>query len=138
MNPNTRKIVVLVAAGVVVLAAFMPWVSAWAAFVGTFTKNGIDGDGKITLLLAGAVIVCVLGGRQRLALLPALTLAGVAVYEAIHISERIHTLNARPDVPATGSVGIGVWLTLAGAITVAGLCGLDVLKPPELREGHGT
>ena len=46
------KIVVFVGVGVLALGSLLPWVKASAGGF-TVTKNGIDGDGVLTLILAG-------------------------------------------------------------------------------------
>jgi hypothetical protein len=35
----------------VAIGSLMPWLSITAPFVGTISKNGTDGDGKITLVV---------------------------------------------------------------------------------------
>src|SRR5687767_2421273 len=47
--------IILAAGLLMVLGAFLPWVSATAAFIGTISRSGLDqgGDGVLTLILGG-------------------------------------------------------------------------------------
>lgn len=47
MDAKTARTVTLAGAGVVSVSAFLPW----ASFLG-FTKYGIEGDGRVTLVIA--------------------------------------------------------------------------------------
>jgi hypothetical protein len=82
MAPSQRRmlggILAIVGGGLIVLGAFLPWVKATAAFVGTITRSGMEGgDGPIFLaagfVIAGIGLWCVLA---RPTLAPALLILG--------------------------------------------------------------
>lgn len=102
------SIAAAVGAGVVMLAAFMPWARVWV-----ISASGIDGgDGWITLVLAGVGL-----------LLSLMTIAGTAQPKA-HIGTILLGLGVGAvglvdlsnvmDEPMA-EVGMGLWLTIAGA-----------------------
>ena len=107
-----------------IVGSLLPWVKAEAGFL-TVTKNGIDGDGVLTLLLAGTLallfalvrqattagwLVVVLGG-----------LAGaIALYDTIDVSQQADELTTSSSTTfhVSASVGVGLWVTLAAAIVI--------------------
>jgi Protein of unknown function (DUF2510) len=116
------------AAGVV-LGSLLPWAKVTAPFIGTVTVSGTDGDGVLTLL--GAVVaagLAVLGfgaRRSRGALIGTLVVgllvAAVAVIDMVDVSDRIADAEGG-DLPVQASIGIGLWVTLLGALAVVGGC----------------
>ena len=101
----------LIAAGLLgMVGAVLPW----ATFLG-LTKNGIDGDGAITIVIAalvmGAGIWTVLRAPLGIPITALVLSALIALIAVIDIS----------DVSSTGlSVGSGLWLTLvAGGVGLA-------------------
>lgn len=63
---NKQKLYILISSIVGILAALMPWVSVTAFRSVTQTVSGIDGDGKITLVLfAIACALCFVGNKQE-------------------------------------------------------------------------
>lgn len=119
--PPTAKArqLLLVAFGSVLLGSFLPWVTVTAPFIGRISKNGIEGDGVITAVVAGLCLLQLILGSARGAKIPGATrwfgiaLTGLCIYEIV-------------DVYQTGSeleigvvqVGVGLWLTAAGAALV--------------------
>ena len=101
-------------AGALALGSFLPW-----AEVGPFSKNGIDGDGVLTLILAIVIAV---------ATWPAIRTSvgrGRSVTTAISASlGLVICLYDIADVSSTGNelvkaqVGIGLWMATAGAVAV--------------------
>jgi hypothetical protein len=89
------------AAGVVVLSAFLPWVS----FLG-YSRAGIDGDGSITLIVA--IVGLLLVWRSWLGWIGQLIAAGIVAAVAIY------------DINQAGNLAaIGLYLTfLAGIVWV--------------------
>ncbi|BAN02601.1 DUF2510 domain-containing protein [Ilumatobacter coccineus] len=117
--------ILLAGAGVGVVGAFLPWVSA-----GPFTVNGIDGDGQITVILA--VLLGVIGfvvnksADKRLSTggrVGGIVLSlGIALIGAYDISEVSSEVN---DLFLPVSVGFGLYLTvLAGVLGLVGTIGL--------------
>ena len=112
------------AAAVVVVAAFLPWVSVLG-----FTKAGIDGDGAMTLVLALVGILLV--WRRWLGWVGQLILSGLVAAIAIY------------DLNDAGSfAAFGLYLTfLAGAVWVVGSlmarkAGAVVATPADDSEGN--
>lgn len=95
-----------VAIVVVVLSAFMPWVSLLG-----FSKSGVEGDGVITLVvaLAGAVLLVVTGGAVGSPRTPSRASQIVLLVLAAIVS-----LVALLDM--SGLAAVGLYLTLLGGI----------------------
>jgi hypothetical protein len=135
----------VVMAGViaVIVGAFLPWVTASAALVGTITRVGTDGDGKVTLAMAlAAGIVALVAMRQRttpqvwaLAVVGVLAIivAGIGIYDWNDIRQAVGDLTPDQQRVITASVGSGVYVTVAGAATMFVGCALgnaDRARPP--------
>lgn len=117
MNTKTLGIIGAAAMGV---GAFLPWASITAAFVGTISKSGIDGgDGWGFVVFAVLVAVGAVNGLPWMpAIFGGLGLA-LGIYEAVDINNRIGDV---ADL-ATASIGLGLWLCIAGSVAaiVAGV-----------------
>ncbi len=115
------RLLVLGGAAALILGAFLPWVKAEAG-VFSATKNGIDGDGVITLVLAGALALAFLIARSEktgawLVITFAALATAVAAYDTIDVARKADELTSQASfLHADASVGIGLWLSLAGAI----------------------
>jgi hypothetical protein len=112
--------------------------------IGTITVAGTEGDGILTLiggLIAGAVgIPTVLLGRlMNWGFAVVIMLIGVAVgllvvYDMVNLQSVIGDIPE--DVPARASIGIGLWLTLLGVISLiagglwGGLSGVERGRQP--------
>ena len=119
---------VLIGLGVVavVIGALLPWASITAVFIGTISFAGTEGDGMLTLvggLVAGAAAIpaVLLGRRLIWGLAILIMLAGaaigfVAVYDMGNLQSAIGDMPR--DVPAKASIGIGLWITLLGALSL--------------------
>jgi Protein of unknown function (DUF2510) len=118
------KIVVFVGVGVLALGSLLPWVKASAGGF-TVTKNGIDGDGVLTLILAGlaALLFGVIKPRNVAAIVTLILggLAGaIAVYDIADISQKAHDLSTT-SVDVSATVGVGLILAaLASVVIVVG------------------
>jgi len=117
---NPTELLALGSAGLVILAALLPWVEV--QFFGTYSQNGLErGYGILTAimgLLAGGEVLAEHARFGRYA--PSSTVsaigalvAGVAIYAAIEIN--------------VGHIGIGVWMTAFAGVGLffAGLGFLD-------------
>jgi hypothetical protein len=96
------------AAAVIALAAFLPWVSIFG-----ISANGINGDGKITLVLALAALFALAtqtGITGDLTLAPGVVLGVVITCAAISFLVGIADMNE--------FAAIGIYLTLIGAIVM--------------------
>ncbi len=125
---STRvKLVVFGSAALVVLGSCLPWATVSAGFVSA-TKNGIEGDGVITLIIAIVVagLFALIKARRTAAILTiiggALT-AAIAVYDIVDVSGKSTTSG---QVTLTTSVEIGLILVAVAAagIVVGGVMAL--------------
>jgi hypothetical protein len=124
-------IVLLIAGALAVLGSFLPWITATMAFVGTISRNGIDGggDGVITIVLG---IVIALIGIARLARsgnprtmrigagLAALVLGVVTWVDVASINQRVSGLDSKVAIASLGMgiivIGIAAVLAFIGAL----------------------
>jgi hypothetical protein len=114
---------VLILGGAVLLLAgsFLPWARAEAGPF-TATKNGIDGDGVLTLVLALAVALLLFLARSPKVMAWLIVgLAGlatvVAVIDVVDVSNRAKDLEASvSSLNVSASVGYGLWMALVGGI----------------------
>jgi Protein of unknown function (DUF2510) len=124
------KIVVFVGAGALVLGSLLPWVKASAGAF-TVTKNGIEGDGVLTLILAGlaALLFGVIKPRNVAAMVTLIlgVLAGaIAAYDIADISQKAHDLSTTSvDVSATVGVGLILAALACVAIVVGAIMGIS-------------
>ena len=105
MSAAARKArsICVVSAGIVVLSAFLPWVSVLG-----FSKSGIQGDGVITLVCAGVGLALVWRGK--------LGWIGQLAPAVLVILTGLYDLNEAGNLAA-----IGLYLTfLAGIAWVVG------------------
>lgn len=123
----------IAAALFVVIGSFLPWatVDTW---IGTFSANGMDGDGVITLLLglaAGALIALWKRPLVIIAAVVAGLAALVAVVDLVDLGRAIGDSGFADVTP-----GIGLILTLLAAMAAAALA---VVGQAQLaKEGHPT
>ena len=117
---STERIVGLLAAGALVVGAFLPWVSVSTVF-GTIDRSGIDagGDGLVTLI-CGVVAGLGFFVREREwrvgALVASLIAAATGIYDMINVNDLVHDVDSRFVV---ADVGAGLWLTVVGAVASA-------------------
>jgi hypothetical protein len=113
-------------AALIVVGSLMPWVKA-SAGVFSATKNGIDGDGVLTLGLAAAIALGFFFSRQAktsawLVIAPAGIVLAIAIYDMIDISNKADELtNSRSLIHVSATIGAGLWLTVvAGVVALLG------------------
>ncbi|HEY1280092.1 MAG TPA: hypothetical protein VGF22_10500 [Acidimicrobiales bacterium] len=112
-------------AGLAVLAAFLPWVSVSAGFVSQ-SWNGLDRDGKFTLMLGIAVGIVALVSFQTGLKRGAAWAVGVAatgglvlmVVDAADGASRLAKVNDLLDSYGHASLGVGVYLTFVAMVLV--------------------
>jgi len=120
-DAKPQALILLAGAAVAIVGAFLPWATV-DIFDETLSKAGTDGDGVITLVLAGAAAVLgAIGlgaGRKRWQPITAVVLAalvvGVAVLDMADIKSKFGDDAGVFDIEV--NIGIGLWLTLAGGI----------------------
>lgn len=131
------QIVALAGAGALVTSAFLPWISASAAFIGTRTKTGTEGDGIITLVAGVVIGLAVLISKDKQGKLVSLVVALIGlvcgVIVAIDFSNVVILANDPDFELAAISVGPGLYLTGIGCVLafVGGLMHLPVLAVAE-------
>jgi hypothetical protein len=155
MKTGSREGGFLVLGGAVAMAlgVFLPWVKLTAPIIGTISKAGIDGDGKLVLALAVAVGVCgylVLTSRGRMwasitALVIALAGAAIMIFEAIDTQNRFasitQSLSGNPFAGAFSyGLDFGFYLTCLGVVAclVGGVVGLAARQLPTVEEADVT
>jgi hypothetical protein len=114
----------------VVVGAFLPWITANAAFVGPIEVHGVDGDGKATLLLAGIVALIAVtrfrvDNRSRTTALVGILCSALVIAGAgWDFTQGRNSINATSDVlDGLGRVsfGSGLYLTVtAGVVMLIG------------------
>jgi len=114
---------VLIFGGAVVLAAgsLLPWFKASVAFF-TVTKNGTDGDGVLTLILAVLVplifgLVTSRTAASAMAFMAGALAAVVAVYDIADLSKRAQNLLVRSGL-VSANIGIGLILAAIGSLVI--------------------
>jgi hypothetical protein len=116
------RVLVLGGAALLVIAAFMPWVTMSAPLVGRISALGIEGDGMLTAGLG--VVALILGiplmrgaGIKRGRAIGLLVVGALASLVAILAVINIQA-GAAEIVLGIGQVGVGLWLTVAAAATL--------------------
>ena len=142
-DSTTRMIgwLIAAAAAIVGVAAFLTWGSVEAAGQ-SFDINGVTGsdipgddearDGIFTLVLAGPVLIfAILRAFGPMSLTAAIlgTVMGalitlIAIIDIADIQDKKETFGPVAEV----SVGIGLWLTLAGGILMIGISAWGIVK----------
>lgn len=106
----------LVGLAIVAIGSLLPWASASAAFV-RIEKGGMEGDGKITIILSGGALIWYLvksknlSGRPLLGMIIGLLCAIIAI---IDINDVQGLRDGKSGVLI--QVGFGLWLCLIGGV----------------------
>jgi hypothetical protein len=115
-------LVVGAGAGLIAVGAFLPWITATVALVGTVERNAFDGggDGVITLAAAAVIALAALGLARRpsivlkvLVIGAALVVGWVLAVDLPRIQDVINTVSTSNGI---ASVGAGVFATAIGAV----------------------
>jgi hypothetical protein len=126
-RPRPSFWVTLAGAAATVVGAFLPWVMVRAAFL-SVSKNGLDGDGRITAVLGLVVGIIVLvnlrGARNPSAALVGVGIIGalialIGVVDFVDVKSRIADLSAEEARLVTADVGVGLYLTIAAGVATA-------------------
>jgi hypothetical protein len=111
---------------VAVVGSALPWTHGLVGASGAVTDGGLDGTGKYTAVLALAVIGCAAwyyARPENRAARVGAALAGVLLLLAIvdwnTVSDDVESANHASGLFAQASVGVGVWVLLAGAVGAA-------------------
>jgi Protein of unknown function (DUF2510) len=133
------KVLTLGGAALVALGSILTWAHVSAGLI-EHSVSGLDGDGVLTLpgallfggLAASSLLTSWSTGRMVAALVVAALVGLVAAIDIADISSRVSdvdTLGVDVDV----SIGIGLWLVLAGALSGIGGCIMALAAPKSPR-----
>lgn len=116
-------VLAVIGMGVVILGSLLPWATL---SVGPFSRTvaGTDADGVLTLPIAVVGLLVFVVRRQSgittllTGLLTGVPVGGIALYDIINVSNMATDLTTHKvrSLSASVSVGVGLWLCLAGAI----------------------
>ena len=121
---ESPRILVAAGAAAVIFGSLMPWVSISTGF-GSITKNGIEGDGVITLIAGAVVLVLVFVGKYVGSLIVSALATALLIFEIVDVNRAIDDIDS--DF-ATASVGWGLWLSTVGAV-IALIASFIVRRP---------
>jgi hypothetical protein len=129
----------LIGAGVaMIVAPFLPFISATAAFVGSISRSGVEMIGPEVFILVVVGVLIAATGFQRangtpigrgLPLIASLAANGLTAWYFIQVNDRVQS--AASDY-AIASIGTGLWLAVAGSV-VAFLVTLLASPPAKAR-----
>ena len=131
MDERSRRaaLIALIGGALVAIGAFLPWAKVTSPF-DSATKNGIEGDGAITLVVA--ILVLIACGAALAKVMPAravrwasiTAISGGAIALAIALIDGLDIRSQTGSIGTTlieATVGIGVYLTgIGGLAAVAG------------------
>lgn len=117
-KPPPFEWIMIIGSLATVVGSFMSWATVSAGFVGSISKNGIDGDGKVVAVLGGIAGYLVFRKRENLGrkdvLLPAIL---NAVSFVVCLIDLLDIQNKAKDTTSGVllQVGNGLWICLFGA-----------------------
>lgn len=125
----------LVAAGLALVGAFLPWVTIATVF-GSLSRNGMDGDGRASAaagIAVGLIALMMLDGKIRSSAPAVVVVVVSAAIFVVGLVDARDVAGRFTDLQATGvgdaQVGVGLWVTcLAGLVGIAGGLG-TFIKP---------
>jgi hypothetical protein len=113
-----RHIGLPVAAAVVALSAFLPWLRV-VGLINTNVSLMDGGDGWF--LLGGAALTALLGWRVKArwpAVLASLAILGLAVFEVVNVLDKIHGMTSQLSELFSASLGYGAYLGVAASVVL--------------------
>ena len=123
---NKQRIGILIAAGLGMLATFMPWLKA--PVVGTINGAEWKGDGWITFFLFALTLVISLindkskslkGWLLYCAIIPSIIAAAIGIWKINDINSMIGTLGIYTGgLPPAISIGFGLYLEVLAGISI--------------------
>jgi hypothetical protein len=124
---RAMDVLVGIAGLLAVFGAFLPWVTLSAPFIGTISKNGVDGDGVYTIGLGAALLIYAIIriGAFRLhasiAAVLAVGLLGLAVVDFVDVYRAAADLRS---IVSNQSDGLGIGAAIAQATSISAGIGL--------------
>jgi hypothetical protein len=132
---------ILVAGVLAILGSFLPWITATAAFIGTITRNGIDGGGDGVFTIVLGIVIALMGiailarsGSARTArvgtVICAVALGWVVSTDYGSVQGRVKDITSDT---AIASVGMGlIVIGLAAVLAVVGAVLAGARKPQSM------
>lgn len=133
---KTVAILAVVAAAIAAIGSVLPWAKAESDF-GSASNNGLDVDGKLTIVLAIAIGAMLVVAATRGAVWPAITgipvfalIALIGVIDVADVNNRGNDFGGFGGLDIT--VGIGLWIVLAAGIagTIISIIALTTRSSP--------
>jgi hypothetical protein len=131
---SPARIVAGIGAALLIVGAFLPWAKVSAGFLNVeVTGVDADNDGWVTLGCGVVALVVLLVANPRvrgvLAGLAGGVAAWVGVSDLIDVRRGIDDLEkASSVIAAHASVGIGLWMTVVGAVVVVLAAAMNVME----------
>jgi hypothetical protein len=117
-KPPPIEWIMIIGSLATVVGSFMSWATVSAGFLGSISKNGIDGDGKVVAVIGGIAGYLVFRKRENLSrkdvLLPAIL---NAISFIVCLIDLLDIQNKAKDTTSGVmlQVGNGLWICLFGA-----------------------
>ncbi len=119
-RPLAAWVVVFVGAALLVVGALLPWGEATSK-TASFSSDGIDGNGAITIIAAVVLVLVVLVVQRPttaawLVIATAVVAGAIGVRDAVDLSDKAARLVDQGPPGVSANVGVGVWVTIGGAV----------------------
>jgi hypothetical protein len=113
-------IIVIIMGLLIIIGSILPWATAQSVF-GSMSKNGIEGDGKITLATGIITLLCGIAilvseknsGWIGLAVIASGASLAVAIIDLVDVSNKLSGIS---NEYVKASAGIGLYIVLVGGI----------------------
>lgn len=112
---SRSNLIVLVACAVAFIGSFLPW----ASVIGISVSGTDGGDGTLTLILALATAAAAVFLKDRARMISVLVGAALVVIIAVVNIADINSISSDFGDALSPSIGIGLWMVLAGGIAAA-------------------
>jgi hypothetical protein len=124
--PMHTKLLVLGGAALLLLGSVLPWAKLEVSFLGqtaSDTKNGLDADGVLTLILAVAafaIFVFVRSGKVTgsLVLVAGVLAGAIALYDIVDVKSAFDDVDVPSSMRADATVGIGLWIAAVASVVL--------------------
>lgn len=131
-------ILVIIMGLVIIIGSILPWVTA-TTFLGSISKSGTEGDGKITLVTGIITLLCGIAilasnsysGWVGLTILACAASVVVAIIDLVDVSNKVGEISSQY---VQASPGIGLYIVLVGGIVggVSSLVSILGGKPAQI------
>ncbi len=111
---NKQRLTILIIAILGAVGTFLPWISTPFGSV-----SGTEGDGFITLVLYGVVLIFSVLGKTKAPLKGGLLIGAIVLALVASAVGVYDIMNAKKLLGSIGSIGIGLYLVAAAGIMIA-------------------